>query len=136
MVDAASLRSRNQVLFVTHSGNGHCLHLYVFRNAGKENKALWELSGLPSEGGICREQMLPYPTAYARPTGDIVVQLPTGAAWVKRERLGDYPVSTALMVYTYRWDDATYKLAKTEEVVTYRSNSFNPEKCPQDNPCP
>lgn len=137
MVDAASLRSRNHVLFVTTGGNGHCLDLYVFGNSGKDDKPLWKLSALPNDvGGICHEQMLPYPTAYARPTGDIVVQVPTGAAWVKRERLGDYPVSTALMVYTYRWNGSTYKLATTERIVTYDSKSFNPEKCTPDEPCP
>ena len=137
MVDAASLRSRNQVLFVTAGGNGHCLSLYVFGNSGNVDKPLWELSGLPNDAsGICHEQLLPYPAAYARPTGDIVVQVPTGAAWVKRKRLGDYPVSTALMVYTYRWSGSTYKLATTERIVTYDSKSFNPEKCTTDKPCP
>jgi hypothetical protein len=136
MVDAASLRSRNQLLFVTAGGNGHCLNLYVFGNSGNDGKPLWELSKLPNGGGICREQLLPYPTAYARPTGDIVVQVPTGAAWVKRERLGDYPASTALMVYTYRWNGVTYKLATAKKIVTYDSDSFSPENCTSDKPCP
>ncbi len=137
IVDAASLRSRKQVLFVTADGNGHCLYLYVFGNSGNDDKPVWKLNELPDDaGGICHEQMLSYPTAYARPTGDIVVQVPTGAAWVKRERLGDYPASTALMVYTYRWSGSTYELATTERIVTYDSKSFNPEKCTMDKPCP
>lgn len=136
-VDAASLRSRKQILFVTAGGNGHCLNLYVFGNSGNDSKPLWELSGLPNDaGGICHEQMLPYPTAYAEPTGDLVVQVPTAAAWVRRERLGNYPVSTALMVYTYRWTGVTYKLATSERIVTYDSKRFNPEKCTPDKPCP
>jgi hypothetical protein len=137
MVDAVSLRSRKQLLFVTAGGNGHCLKLHVFGNSGNDDKPLWSLSALPDKGGgICHEQMLRYPTAYVRPTGEIVVQVPTGAAWVKRERLGDYPVSTALIVYTFRWDGVTYRLATTERIVTYESNDFNPKRCTSENPCP
>ena len=122
---------------MTVGGNGHCLHLYVFGNSGNDDQPVWELSGLPDHGGgICHEQMLPYPTAYARPTGDIVVQVPTGAAWVKQDRLGDYPIPTALMVYTYRWDGATYRLAIAKRTVTYESQTLNPETCTRDNPCP
>ena len=136
MIDAASFRSRNQLLFVTAAGNGHCLTLYVFGNSGNDNKPLWELSRLPNDGGgICHEPMLRYPTAYGRPTGDIVVQVPTGAAWVGREPFGDYPASTALMVYTYRWNGVTYKLGAAKRIVTYQSDSFNPEKCTSDKPC-
>ncbi len=136
LVDVASLRSRGHLLFVSASGNGHCLDLYVFADTGKDDKPFWTLSELPGgAGGICHEQLLPYPAAYAR-AGDIVVQMPTGAAWVKRDRLGDYPASTALMVYTYRWNGSTYGLAKTKRVVTYASQSFNPVKCTMDNPCP
>jgi hypothetical protein len=136
-VDAVSLHSRKQILFVTTGGNGHCLNLYVFGNSGNDSRALWELSGLPNDAGICHEPTLPYPTAYARPTGDIVVQVPTAAAWVKRkEPLGAYPVSTALMFYTYRWTGVTYKLATTRKIVTYGSTTFNPEKCTEDKPCP
>jgi hypothetical protein len=135
VVDAASLQNRKHVLFVTTGGNGHCLTLYVFGNQGNDKKPLWKLSRFP-DGGICHEYLLPYPTAYARPTGDIIVQVPTGPAWVKRERLGDYPVSTALMVYRYRWDGTTYKLATAQKVITYKSDTFNPEKCTSDKPCP
>lgn len=61
--------------------------------------------------------------------------MPTGAAWVKRELLGDYSVSTALSVYTYRWNGATYKLAKAEKTATYRTDSFNPDKSTAGDPC-
>jgi hypothetical protein len=137
MVDAASLRSRHHLLFVTAGGNGHCLKLYVFGNSGNDDKPLWKLNELPDgSGGICHEQFSAYPTAYARPTGDIVVQVPTGVAWVKRETMGDYPISTALAVYTYRWNGVTYKLAASERILTYESNTLNPELCPEDKPCP
>src|SRR5579863_3902105 len=57
---------RGHLLFVTASGNGHCLDLYVFGGSGKADKPLWELSALPGgAGGICHQQMLPYPSAYA-----------------------------------------------------------------------
>jgi hypothetical protein len=136
VVDASSLRDRKHILFVVARGNGHCLSLYVFGNSGRDHKPLWKLSGLPNAGGICREQMLRYPTAYARPTGDIVVQVPTGPAWVKRkEPLGDYPVSTALMVHTYGWTDGSYKLLSQDKIVTYQSNSFSSQKCTFENPC-
>jgi len=138
VVDAASLRDRRQVLFVVAGGNGHCLSLYVIGNGGSDKKPLWELSQLPhNAGGICHGKMMPYPTAFAGPNGEIVVQVPSGAAWVKRgQPLGDYPVSTAMKVYRYRWNGKTYRLTASERVVTYRSDSFNAEKCTQENPCP
>jgi hypothetical protein len=135
-VDAASLRNRKQVLFVTTGGNGHCLDLYVFGNSGNDENFLWTLSELPNDGGgICHEQMLPYPTASATLTGDIVVQVPTAAAWVKREGVGNYQVSTALMVYTYRWNGATYKLARARRIATYESETFNSQVCTFGKPC-
>jgi hypothetical protein len=136
LLDATALRSRRHLLFVTAGGNGHCLTLRVFKDTVRGPGLIWQLNELTVDGGgICHEYLLPYPTAYARPTGDIVVQVPTGAAWLKRDRLGDYPVSTALLLYTYRWNGTTYALATTNRVVTYESTTFNPEKCPQDRPC-
>ena len=140
VVDASTLRTRNHVLFITAAGNGHCLHLYVFGNGGRDKNPRWELSGLPNDGGgICHERLLPYPTAYARADGEIVVQIPTSPAWIKRtlgNENADYPISTALAVYVYRWDGKTYKLAEMKKVVTYKSDKLDAEKCTEDAPCP
>jgi len=135
IVDASSLRSRNQTLFVTTAGNGHCLHIYVFDTSSDVAGPLWqEDAGGP--GGICHERLMPYPTVYASPAGEIIVQVPTGPAWVKRRQpLGSYPISTAIIVYTYRWNGGSYKLAMSNRVVTYRSKSFGEEQCPSDRPC-
>jgi hypothetical protein len=137
-IDAQTLRSRKQILFVVSAGNGHCLDVIVFGNDGQKKNLIWRLHELPEGGGICHERMLAYPTAYAQPPGEIVVQIPTGAAWVARKRDDPgsaYPVSTALKVYTYRWNGAEYKLAATQKLVTYDSVTLNPEKCTIDAPC-
>jgi hypothetical protein len=138
-IDAQTLRSRKQILFVVPAGNGHCLDILVFGNEGQDKQPIWRLSELPEGGGICHEQMLPYPTAFVKPQGDIVVQVPTEAAWIVRKKddpdSGAYPVSTALMVYTYRWNSSAHKLATTQKVVTYSSATLNSEKCTMVEPC-
>jgi hypothetical protein len=135
-IDARSLRKRNQILFVTSAGNGHCLHLYIFRNSPKNSQPLWEEDRLPNGGGICHEQLMPYPTAYASPKGEIIVQVPTAAAWVKRDApLNDYPISTALMIYAYRWNGTTYRLASSRKRGTSHSETFSEDQCPLDRPC-
>lgn len=134
-VDATSLGKRGHVLFVTAGGSGHCLGVHVYGLRGKDVEQVWEVGELPEGGGgLCREYLLPYPTAYGTPGGEIVVQVPTGAAWLGQGP-NAYPVSTALKVYRYQWDGKTYRLAKTERVVTYESESLNPAKCPQERPC-
>ena len=139
IVDAQSLQSRGHILFVTHDGNGHCLTLSVFANYGGKRKAIWRLSELPGNaGGICHEQMLAYPTAYARPPGDIIVQVPTGPVWLFTKKEGPdlaTPISTALMIYTYRWSGATYKLTSSRKIVTYKTDTFSEEKCTRVAPC-
>jgi len=47
-----------------------------------------------------------------------------------------YPISTALMMYTYRWNGSgLYRLATTQKLVTYNSETLNPQKCTIDEPC-
>ena len=137
-IDTQTLRSRKQILFVVSAGNGHCLDIFVFGNDGQNKNPVWRLRGLPEGGGICHEQMLPYPTAYARPQGDIVVQVPTEAAWIMRKKNDPdsaYPISTALMMYTYRSNGSGYRLATTQKLVTYNSETLNAQKCTRDEPC-
>ena len=137
-IDAQTLRSRKQILFVVSAGNGHCLDIFVFGNEGQDKKPIWRLNELPEGGGICHERMLPYPTAYVRPQGDVIVQVPTEAAWMARKKDdpdSTYPISTALMTYTYRWNGTAYKLAAAQKVVTYYSATLNPEKCTMVEPC-
>jgi len=105
IVDAQTFKPRKRVLFVVSDGNGHCLSLYIFGNSGRDKKPLWQLE----DGGFCHEQMLGYATAYARPPGDIVVQVPTGPAWITRKNPDStYPVSTALTLFNYRRNGTTY----------------------------
>lgn len=137
-IDAQTLRSRKQILFVVSAGNGHRLDIFVFGNEGQDKKPIWRLNELPEGGGICHERMLPYPTAYVRPPGDVIVQVPTEAAWMARKKDdpdSTYPISTALMTYTYRWNGTAYKLAAAQKVVTYYSATLNPEKCTMVEPC-
>lgn len=54
-LDAKSLRSRNQVLLVTTSGNGHCLDLYIFERGRKDYRLTWSATEMPSGAGYCRE---------------------------------------------------------------------------------
>jgi hypothetical protein len=137
-VDAATLKNRKQILFVVSQGNGHCLTVFVYERSRRKKAPIWELDQRPEGGGICHEQFLGYPTAFAQPTGDVVVQIPTGPAWIK-PRLGGqddaYPISTTLTIYTYRWDGKTYRLAREQEVVTYRSETITPDKCFSAEPC-
>jgi hypothetical protein len=137
-IDAQTLRHRKQILFVVSAGNGHCLDIFVLGNDGQNRNPVWRLNRLPEGGGICHEQMLPNPTAYARPQGDIVVQVPTEAAWITRKKNDPdsaYPISTALMMYTYRSNGSAYILATTQRLVTYNSETLNPQKCTMDEPC-
>jgi hypothetical protein len=137
-VDAATLKSRKQILFVVSQGNGHCLTVFVFERSRKRKAPIWELDQQPEGGGICHEQFLGNPTAFAQPNGEIVAQIPTGPAWIK-PRSGKpedaYPISTTLTVYTYRWDGNTYRLAKEQGVVTYSSGTITPDKCTAAEPC-
>jgi hypothetical protein len=138
-VDATTFASRKQILFVVSAGNGHCLTLGVFTVSGQSQSRIWELDELPGgRGGICHEQMLGYPTAFARAPGDIVVQVPTGPAYIVSDvdRKSSYPISTALAQYTYRWNGSTFKLAKAEEISTFRSDILSAERCTIERPCP
>jgi hypothetical protein len=75
--------SSKHILFVVSAGNGHWLDIFIFGNDRQKKNPVGQLRELPEGGGICHEQMLAYPTAYARMQGDIVVQMPTGAAWIR-----------------------------------------------------
>ncbi len=129
-IDAFSLRSRKQILFIMAGGSGHCLTLYVFGNSGQDERPLWQSDGLHDYGSFCREDMMPYPAAYARPNGEIVVQIPTGPAWVRRAPLDYYPVSTALTACTFQWNGRTYGYAEGSELShtsrTYESSEMHP----------
>ena len=98
-LDAKSLRSRNQILLVTTSGNGHCLDLYVFERGIKTFRLIWSATGMPGGAGYCRESSND-PEAYVR-SGRIVVKIP----------VFDYrrAVPKATHFYTYNWNGKSYR---------------------------
>ena len=105
-LDAKSLRSRNQVLLVTTSGNGHCLDLYVFERGVKNYRLIWSATGMPSGAGYCRESSND-PAAYVQ-SGRIVVKIP-----VFDYRRG---VPKATDFYTYIWNGRSYRYGGSRSV--------------------
>lgn len=110
-LDAKTLRSRNQILFVTTSGNGHCLDLYVFERRRDGYRLIWSATEMPGGAGYCRES--PYnPEAYAR-SGKLVVKIP-----VFDYRRG---VPKVTDFYTYVWNGKSYRYAGMRSAKVHRS---------------
>ena len=100
-LDARSLRSRNQILLVTTSGNGNCLDLYIFKRGNSDYRLIWSATEMPGGAGYCRASSY-NPEASAR-AGKIVVKIP-----VFDYRRG---VPQASDFYTYVWDGKIYRYA-------------------------
>jgi hypothetical protein len=108
--DAKRLRSRNQLLLVTASGNGHCLALYVFERRRTDYWLIWSATEMHNGAGYCRES--PYnPQAYVQ-SGRIVVRVP----------VFDYQrgVPKATDFYTYVWNSGSYQYAGRHSVKVRR----------------
>jgi hypothetical protein len=105
-LNAKSLRSRNQVLLVTTSGNGHCLDLYVFEHRRKDFRLIWSATAMPGGAGYCRESSND-PEAYVQ-AGRIVVKIP----------VFDYQrgVPKATDFYTYNWNGKSYRYGGSRSV--------------------
>jgi hypothetical protein len=112
-IDAKSLRSRNQILLVTTSGNGHCLDLYVFGRGIKNYRLIWSAIGMPSGAGYCRESSND-PAAYVR-SGRIVVKIP-----VFDYRRG---APKATDFYTYIWNGKSYRYVGRRSVKIRKAGS-------------
>jgi hypothetical protein len=105
-LDAKSLRSRNQILLVTTSGNGHCLDLYIFKRGSSNDRFIWSATEMPDGAGYCRASSY-NPEAYAR-AGKIVVKIP----------VFDYQRGTPAGTdfYTYVWDGKIYQYGGSRRI--------------------
>lgn len=103
-LDTENLRTRDQVLLVTASGNGHCLELVVFNREGDDFRRNWSVAEMPSGAGFCRDSPVD-PEAYATNDGKLIVKIPAF----------DYNkgVSKAAKLYTYEWNGKTYEFVGT-----------------------
>jgi hypothetical protein len=122
-LDVKSLHSRNQILLVTTSGNGHCLDLYVFERRRTGYRLIWSATEMPSGAGYCRES--PYnPEAYAR-AGKIVVKIP----------VFDYQrgVPKATDFYTYAWSGKSYRYVGRRSVKARKRGSYVSHRRAQSN---
>lgn len=105
-VDAKGLRSRNQLLLVTTSGNGHCLDLYVFEQRRKDHRLIWSATGMPGGAGFCRESSY-NPEAYVR-SGKIVVKIPVFDYQKGAQKSTDF--------HTYDWTGKSYRYESRRSV--------------------
>jgi len=121
-LDAKSLRSRNQILLVTTSGNGHCLDLYVFERR-KDCRLVWSATEMPSGAGHCRES--PYNPEVFVWAGRIVVKIP-----VFDYRRG---VPKATDFYTYAWNGRSYRYAARRSVKVGKSGGRSSHRTAQSN---
>ncbi len=123
-VDTKRLRSRNQILVVTTSGNGHCLDLYVFERRRKDHRLIWSATGMPSGAGFCRESSY-NPEAYVR-RGKIVVKIP----------VFDYQsgVRKSTDFYSYAWSGNSYRYVSRRSVRVRKRNSASPRTAQSNKP--
>lgn len=110
LIDAKKL-SREQILFVTAAGSGHCLTLNVFVPYRTGYRKLWSESETPDGGGFCHPSLCQSPQAWASKKGEITVMVP--------EQLPDAPMGICDRRDTliYRWTGKTYALAEQKTLA-------------------
>jgi hypothetical protein len=104
-IDASSLKSRNQILFV----EGFCARVHVLERRDDGLHEIWSLSKLPLPGRGASERELcgQGGATRVRVTGDgkIVIEVPM--------RMDPFERSVPVSSYTFAWDGSAYSL--TEE---------------------
>jgi hypothetical protein len=116
-IDAATLKNRDQVLFVSSDGSGHCLTVMVFAKRQSAFEMIWSVRGT-SGGGFCRSNAFtPNPRAYVGRNGSsIIIDVPACPMQYPEEP--NYPKLRRCygQQFTYAWTGSTYRYAGSRKV--------------------
>jgi hypothetical protein len=107
MVDATTL-PHERILFVSTSGNGHCLSVGVYEQKGKGYREVWSVEEMPSGAGFCHESPCTNPTASATKKGEVTITFPF------RDKDANVEDCDHVRVFAYRPNQKTYQLASEQ----------------------
>jgi hypothetical protein len=105
---AARTLPHERILFVSASGNGHCLRVGVYEHRGKSFRELWSVREMPDGAGFCRESPCTNPSASATKKGEVAISIPF------RDKTTDVEDCDQVRSFTYRPSRKTYKLASQQ----------------------
>jgi hypothetical protein len=112
MVDSRTL-PHERVLFVSVSGNRHCLIVGVYQHRGRDFRELWSTREMPDGGDFCSESPCPNSRVFATQKGEVTIGV------FPHDKDAGAEECDHVRVLTYRPVGKTYQLVNQKTAPAY-----------------
>lgn len=114
MVDSRTL-PHERILFVSASGNRHCLIVGVYEHRGRDFRELWSVREMPDSGEFCSELPCPNSRVFATQKGEVTIGV------FPHDKDAGAEECDHVKVLTYRPVGKTYQLMSQKTTPAYCS---------------